>query len=105
MQHAAVETVGCRREADHLEFRIDGGEFVEETAVHRRRGGRDQVRLVDEYQVAMADFRSAAMHGLDARKENTGVRLASAKPSRIDSGRGLGPQPDHLGMVLGDQLT
>ena len=65
---------------------------------------RDQMRLVDEDEVAVTDLGRLAVHRLDACEENARIRLALSEPRRIDPGRGLGPQPHHLGVVLGDQL-
>ena len=40
VQHAAVEPVGRRGEADHLEVRVDRREIAQEAAVHGVRGAR-----------------------------------------------------------------
>jgi len=44
------------------------------------------------------------MHGLDAGEQDARIRLAPPEPGGIDPRRSLGPQADHLCMVLGDQL-
>ena len=61
--------------------------------------------LINQHQIGVADFMGAAMDGLDACKQNTGLRLALAQARRINAGRCLRPKPDHLGMVLGDQFA
>ena len=105
MQHAALETIGRRREADHLEFWIDGGKPLNKPAVHGGRCNRDQMRLVYEDEVAVTDFHCTAMHRLDAGEENARIRLAPPEPGGIDPRRSLGPQPHHLGVVLGNEFA
>jgi hypothetical protein len=105
VQHAAVETVGRGGEADHLQLRVDPRERVEEAAVHRVGGGGDQVRLVDQHQVALLHVVGAAVDRLDAGEENAGAEVAPAEPGRVDAGRRVAPEADQLGVVLRDQLA
>ena len=63
------------------------------------------MRLVDQHQIALLDFIGAPVDRLDAGEQHPRADLALAQPGRIDAGRRLGPQADHLGMVLRDQLA
>ena len=81
VQHAAVKTIGRRGEADDLQLRIDAGERVEEAAVHGVGGGGDQVRLVDQHQVALLHVVGAAVDRLDAGEEDAGPEVTAASPA------------------------
>ena len=78
---------------------------VEEAAVHGVRGAGDQVRLVDQHQVALLHVVGAAVDRLDAGEEDARAEVAAAEPGRVDAGRRVAPEPDQLGVVLGDQLA
>ena len=105
VQHAAVEPIGRGGKADHLEVRIDPRQRVEEPPVHGVGGARDQMRLVDQHQIALLHVVGAAVDRLDAGEQHLRADLALAQAGRVDAGRRIGPQPDHLGMVLRDQLA
>ena len=104
VQHAAVEPVGRRGEADHLEVRVDRREIAQEAAVHGVRGARDKVRLIDQRQIAALDVVGALVDALDAGEQDLRVQIALVQPGRVDAGRRVRPQPDHLAVVLRDQL-
>ena len=104
VQHAAVEPVGRRGEADHLEMRVDRSEIAQEAAVHGVRCPRAKVRLIDQHQIAALDVVGALVDALDAGEQDLRVQIALVQPGRVDAGRGLRPQPDHLAVVLRDQL-
>ena len=61
--------------------------------------------LVDQHQIALLDLVGAPVDRLDAGEQHARTDLALAQSRRIDAGRCVGPQPDHLGMVLRDQLA
>ena len=105
VQHAAVEPIGRRGKADDLEVRVDRGERVEEPPVHGVGGARDQMRLVDQHQIAVLHVVGAAVDRLDAGEQDLARRSRACQPGRVDAGRRVGPQPDHLGVVLRDQLA
>ena len=63
------------------------------------------MRLVDQHQIGVADFGRAAVDRLDAREEDPRLRLALAEARRIDARRSIGPEADHLGIVLRDQFA
>ena len=105
VQHAAIEAVGGGGEADDLELRIDAGERVEEAAVHGVGAAGDQVRLVDQHQVALLHVVGAAMDRLDSGEEDEGPEVAPPEPGGVDAGRRVPPEPDQLGVVLRDQLA
>jgi hypothetical protein len=104
VQHAAVEPEGRRRQTDHLQGRVDRLQVIEEAAIHGVRPPGDQMGLVDQHQIGMADARRLVVDGLDAGEEDPGPRIAAAESGRVDACRRLGPEPQHLGMVLRDQL-
>ena len=104
VQHAAVEPVGRRGQADHLEMRVDGGEIAQEAAVHGVRGAGDEMRLVDQRQIAALDVVGALVDALDAGEQDLRMQIALVQPGRVDAGRRVRPQPEHLGVVLRDQL-
>ena len=64
----------------------------------------DEVRLVDQHQIAALDVVGALVDALDAGEQDLRVQIALVQPGRVDAGRGLRPQPDHLAVVLRDQL-
>ena len=105
VQHAAVEPVGRGGEADHLQLRVQPRQRVEKAAVHGVGGAGDQVRLVDQHQVALLHVVGAAVDRLDAGEEDAGAQVAAAEPGGADAGRRLAPEADQLGEVLGDQLA
>ena len=105
VQHAAVEAVGRCREADHLELRVDPRQVSQEAAIHGVRPARDQMRLVDQHEIGMADLACLVVDRLDAGEEDRGLNIAAAEPGRVDAGRRVGPEPDELGIVLRDQLA
>ena len=78
---------------------------VEEAAVHGVRGAGDQVRLVDQHQVALLHVVGAAVDRLDAGEEDAGAEVAPAEPGGVDAGRRVAPEADQLGVVLRDQLA
>ena len=80
-------------------------ERVEEAPVHGVGGARNEVRLVDQHQVALLHVVGAAVDRLDAGEQHLRPDLPPAEPGRVDAGRRVGPQPHHLGVVLGDQLA
>jgi hypothetical protein len=105
VQHAAVEPEGRRRQPDHLQRGVDRLQVGEEAAIHGVRPPGDQMGLVDQHQIGMADTRRLVVDRLDAGEEDPGPRIAAAETGRVDARRRLRPEPQHLGMVLRDQLA
>ena len=92
VQHAAVEPERRRGQTDHLERGVDRLQIVEEAAIHGVRPAGDQMGLVDQHQIGMADARRLVVDGLDAGEEDPGPRVAAAEPGRVDARRRLGPE-------------
>ncbi len=63
------------------------------------------MRLVDQHQVALLHVVRPAVDRLDAGKEDAGAEVTPAEPGRDDARRRIAPEPDQLGMVLGNQLA
>ena len=105
MQHAAVEPEGRGGQPDHLQRWVDPGQSVQKPAIHGAGVAGNEMRLVDQHQIGVADLGRAAVDRLDAGEEGPCLRLALAEARRIDARRSIGPEADHFGMVLGDQLA
>ena len=105
VQHPAIEPERRGGQPDHLERRVDRLQRVEEAPIHRARLAGDQMRLVDQHQIGVADLGRAPVDRLDTGEEDPRLRLALAEARRIDARGRIGPEADHLRMVLGDQLA
>ena len=105
VEHAAARPIGRGGEADDLQLRIDPRQRVEKAPVHGVRGRRDQMRLVDQHQIASLHVVGAAMDRLDAGEEDAGAEVAPPEAGGADASRRVAPETDQLGMVLRDQLA
>ena len=79
MQHAAIEPERRGGQPDHLERGVYPGQPVEEAPIHRAGIAGDEMRLIDQDQIGVADFLRAAMDRLDACEENASLCLALAQ--------------------------
>ena len=68
VQQAGIQAERRGGEADHLEQRVDPLQPVEETAVHGVGRARNQMRFVDQHQVALLHVVDAFMNRLDPGK-------------------------------------
>ena len=105
VQQPAVEPVGRRGEADHLQVRVGGAQPVEQPPVLGVARARHQVRLVDDGEIDMPEIAGAPGDRLHAGDEDLAPELALAEPGRVDARRGVGPEPDQRRVVLRDQLA
>ena len=105
VQQAAVEAVGRGGETHDLEQAgVDLVQLRQEGAVHAAVAAPQQVRLVDQHQVAALHPTGVAVDRLDAGEQHLGADVAAREASRVDAGRRLRPGPLQGRAVLLDQL-
>ena len=92
------------RQAHHPQRRVDGLQLAQQLAVSTLVLVVDQVALVDDHQVNVAQLLGFAAHRLDACKCDRLTELLLADAGAVDAHRNAWPVQAHLLGVLLDQL-
>ena len=98
------QTVRRGRQAHHPQARVDGLQLAKQLAVATLVFVVDQVALVDDHQVNVAQLLGLTAHRLDACKSDRLAELFLSDAGAVDSHRNAWPVQAHLLGVLLDQL-
>ena len=98
------QAIGRGGEADHPQARIDGLQLGQQLAVASLVLVVDQVALVDQHQIDVAQLLGLGAHRLDACKGDRLAELLLANAGAVDAKRCTRPMLAHLLGILLDQL-
>ena len=105
VEPAAVHAVRRGGQADDLQVGVDDLQLPQELSIHRVRRARDQVRLVDQDDVDLAELGRAVVDRLDPGEGDLSSPVTLPQAGGVDADRGLGPEAQQLLGVLSDQLA
>src|SRR5215472_17308176 len=101
----AIEAVRCRGQSEDTQVRHEFAQRLDGRAVHALLVMGNEMRLVDDDEIARANILWPAIDRVNQSKQDLCVGIALAEAIAVDTDRRVGPNQQELFNILIDQLA